>query len=126
AVQGFASALMQGTNLERPREISVALDIGRARWAGYEAGEASLRMRVGARGLELDKLSLAEFGGASIAARGTIVLGDRPGGRIVLDLDARNLSAVAAAVGKFVPDFADRLREAAPALAPAKLQSTLA
>ncbi|MGE4167428.1 MAG: AsmA family protein, partial [Xanthobacteraceae bacterium] len=125
AVQGFANSVTQGATFERPREVSVALDIGRATWAGYEAGEASLRMRLGAQGLELDKLSLADFGGASIAARGTIALGDRPGGRIVLDLDARNLSAVVAATGKFLPEFADRLREAAPSLVPAKLQSTL-
>jgi large subunit ribosomal protein L24 len=125
AVQSFASALMQGAPFERPREVSLALDIGRATMAGYEAKQASLRMHLGEKGLELDRLSVADFGGASIAARGTIALEDRPGGRVTLDLDARDLGAVTAALGKFAPDLADRLRESAPMLAPAKLQATL-
>lgn len=125
AVLGFAGAVTAGANFERPREVSLALEIGRATWAGYQAGQASLRLRVGALGLMLDRLSLADFGGASIAARGTIALDGRPGGRIVLDLDARDLSAVIAAAGKFAPGMAERLRDVAASLTPAKLQSTL-
>lgn len=125
AVQGFVSALMQGGSFERQREVSLALDIGRATMAGYEAKQASLRLHVGEKGLELDKLSVADFGGASIAARGTIALEGRPGGRVTLDLDARDLRAVTAALATFAPDLADRLRETAPMLAPARLQSTL-
>jgi large subunit ribosomal protein L24 len=125
AVQGFVAALMQGGSFERPREVSLALDIGRATMAGYEAKQASLRMRLGEQGLELDKLSIADFGGASLSARGTIALEGRPGGRVTLDLDARDLRAFTAALGTFAPDLADRLRETAPMLAPARLQSTL-
>ncbi|MGE0061484.1 MAG: AsmA family protein [Xanthobacteraceae bacterium] len=125
AVQGFVSALAQGGPFERPREVSLSLDIGRATMAGYEAKQASLQMHVGEKGLELDKLSVADFGGASIAARGTIALEGKPGGRVTLDLNARDLGAVTAAIGKFAPEVAGRLRESAPMLAPARLQSTL-
>jgi uncharacterized protein involved in outer membrane biogenesis len=125
AVSAFATAVLAGSKLERPREATLALDIGRASYAGIEAGKTTARLQYDGNGLKIEQLAIENFGGANIAARGQIALMPIPRGSLALDFDARDLAGVTAIVARYRPQLAERLRLLAPVLAPAKLQASL-
>lgn len=124
AVSAFAKALLGGSTLERPHEAVLALDIGRARYAGIETGKTSARLQYDANGLRIEQLSIENFGGATVRAQGQVAFSPAPRGSLVLDLDARDLSGINAIVARYRPALAERLVSLAPALAPAKLHAT--
>jgi len=126
AAIAFANAVRTGTNLERPGEMALAIDVARATIAGFTAREAHARLRLDAGGLQVDGLSVGDLGGAAFSARGHIQTAlPAPRGNMNLDLDARELAPVAALLGTVAPQAADRLRRDAERLAPAKLQVRL-
>lgn len=125
AVSAFGKALLAGSTAERPREVALSLDIGRASYAGIEAGKTNVKLQYDAKGLKIEQLSVDNFGGANLTANGQIALTPVPHGSVVLGFDARDLSGVNAILGRYMPQLADRLRVVAPALAPARLQATL-
>ena len=125
AVWGFANAMLAGSVVDRPSEVALAVDVGRATIGGYEARKISARTRLGGGQLDIAQLSVEDFGGAGISASGQIVLTPTPRGDIKLSLDARDVTALAALLGKSAPSIGDALQRAAPALAPAKLRATL-
>lgn len=122
----FANAALAGSAIERPREMALAIDIGRATIAGFEARKASARLRVDAGGLQIERLSVADLGGAAIAISGRIETSlPAPRGSLNLELDARDLAGVTALLAKFAPPAAAPLRRLAPGATPAKLRATL-
>jgi large subunit ribosomal protein L24 len=125
AVSAFGKALLAGSTAERPREVMLALDIGRASYAGIEAGKTNARLQYDANGLKIEQLAIENFGGANVAARGQIAFTPSPRGSVALDFDARDLAGVNTILARYMPQLADRLRVVAPVLAPAKLHATL-
>ncbi len=126
-VQALAKALLGGAALDWPREGALSLKIGRAVVAGVEAKQADVEMRVDAAGLAIERLAVADFGGAALAVKGRIdSKGQGPRGALSLDLDARALDGVTALIETFAPQVADRLRRAAPRLVPLTLRAALA
>jgi len=126
AIIGFAKSALAGTTIERPGEMVLALDLGRAGFAGYVAREAHARLRLDGNGLQIDRLSVADLGGATFAAYGRIETAmPSPRGNMHVDLDARELAPIAALLATVSPQAADRLRRDAERLAPAKLQARL-
>lgn len=125
AVSAFGKALLAGSTAERPREVTLALDVGRASYAGIEAGRTNARLQYDAEGLKIDQLAIENFGGANVAARGQIAFTPSPRGSVALDFDARDLSGVNTILARYMPQLADRVRVVAPVLAPAKLHATL-
>lgn len=126
AVLAFGNAALTGTSLERPREIALALEIGRASIGGYTARTTSAKLRYDGGGLQLDRLSVADLGGAAFSASGRVDMSlPAPRGNLSVDLDARELGGVTALVAAFAPQTAERLRREATRLAPAKLQAKL-
>lgn len=122
----FGNAVLAGTAFERPREISLALELGRARLAGMEARNATGRLRWDSRGLQVERLSVGDFGGAALLAQGNIDTStNSPRGNLTIDLDARSLGGLAALGAKFMPESADRMQRIAGRLADAKLQASL-
>ena len=73
AALGFGNALLAGSDIERPHDMTIAVDIGRATIAGIAARNASARLKVDADGLQIDRLSVADLGGAAFSASGRIV-----------------------------------------------------
>jgi large subunit ribosomal protein L24 len=123
----FLGAALAGTKLEMPGEMSLALDIGAATVAGMAAKGARAKVQIDGNVLELEKLSVADLDGASFDVTGRIASPTtQPRGNLKLELDARSLNGVMAALAKFAPQMADGLRPAVPLLAPAKLRATLA
>ncbi len=66
AALDFGKAILSGTKLERPHDMTIAADIGRATVAGLEARDVSARVKINADGLQIDRLSVADLGGGAI------------------------------------------------------------
>jgi large subunit ribosomal protein L24 len=125
-----ALALAQGvfgdTAFEWPREGALAVKIGLASFGGVEAKRADVNMRFDGSGLEIERLSIGDLGGAALAVKGEIDTSTSyPRGAITLDLNARALDGIATVVEKFAPRTADELRRKAARLVPAKLLASL-
>ena len=125
AAAAFAKALLAGSELERPSEAAIALDIGRGTYAGIEAGKTVARLQYDSTGLNIQQLAIDNLGGANLSMRGRIALAPAPHGNLSLDLDARDLTGVGALLSRYAPDEAARLVAAMPSLAPAKLQASI-
>jgi large subunit ribosomal protein L24 len=122
AALGFGKAMLNGSKLERPHDMNIAADIGRATIAGFTARDASVRLKVDGEGLQIDKLSVADLGGAAFSASGRIVTGKpSPQGTVRVDLDAPDLTPVMAVLGRFAPETVQALGQGVSAMSPAKL-----
>ena len=68
----LAKAMLGDTGFDWPREGALALKVGRALIAGVEAKQADVNLRIGADGIEIHRLAVADFGGAALAVKGRI------------------------------------------------------
>jgi len=118
----FGKALLAGSKLERPHAMSIAADIGRATVSGFTGRDASARLKIDGDGVEIDKLSVADLGGAAFSASGRIVTSGTPQGSVRIELDAPDVKPVLAVLARFAPDTAQVLERRAAAMAPAKLR----
>ncbi len=126
AALDFGKALLAGSALERPREMSIAVDIDRATLAGLEARDARARIKVDANGLQIDRLSAGDFAGGSFAASGRVDTGGRaPRGNLSVDFETKQTAAVAAMAGKFAPKSAEPVIGLLDQVRHAKLHATL-
>jgi large subunit ribosomal protein L24 len=126
AALAFGNVLIAGSAIERPHDMTIAIDIGRASIAGFIARDASARLKVDAGGLQIDKLSISDLGGAAFSASGRIVTAaPSPQGSMRVDLDAPDMTPVMALLARFAPQTAQTLRRGAAAMAPAKLHAQL-
>lgn len=121
----FSKALLAGTGIARPHDMTIAADIGRATIAGLDARDASVRLKLDAGGLQIDRLSVADLGGAAFSASGRIGTAPAPQGSIGLNLDARDMTPVTALLARFAPDAAAVLGRGAATMAPVKLHAQL-
>ena len=126
-VQDMFAGTLAGTALEWPREGTLALNVARSSVAGVAVQRADVNLRFDAKALDIERLAIADFGGASVAAKGSIDISARaPRGTVTLDLDVRALDGVTALLDKVAPDAAAELRRSAGRFVPAKLQGSLA
>ena len=63
---------MAGSKIERPHDMTIAADIGRATVAGLTARDVSARVKVDGQASQIDRLSVADLGGAAFSASGRI------------------------------------------------------
>jgi large subunit ribosomal protein L24 len=126
AAFGFGKALLAGVNVERPHDMTIAADIGHAAIAGLDARDVSARVQVGEGGLQVDRFSVADLGGAAVSARGRLATGSSPNGSVDVDLNARDMTPVTALLARFAPKAAEVLGRGAATMAPARLHARLA
>jgi large subunit ribosomal protein L24 len=107
---GFGASALSGLGLEPPREVALAIEIGRAKLAEVEARNVTARLALDAGGLAIERLSIADFGSASVEASGRIQTATSPTGNITIDLDARDMGGLVALAEKFSPPLAEPLR----------------
>jgi uncharacterized protein involved in outer membrane biogenesis len=120
------NALFASTVFERPGEIALALDIGRATYAGVEARQAHAVLTYDTAGLKIERLSVADIGGASIEASGRIDgIGEAARGSIALTLAAPRLDAAAALADKFLPQASGMLRKYGARVLPLRVNARL-
>ncbi|MBI1203839.1 MAG: AsmA family protein [Rhodopseudomonas sp.] len=126
AALGFGRALLAGSTVERPRDMTIAADIGRATVGGFVAHNASARLKIDAGGLQIDKLAVADLGGAAFSASGRIVTtAPSPQGSINVDLTAPDMAPVMALLSRFAPVTVKTLGQKAAEMAPARLHARL-
>jgi uncharacterized protein involved in outer membrane biogenesis len=126
AALDLGKALLAGSALDRPREISLAADFGRANFAGIEASDLRARLKADANGLQLDRLSIGDLAGGSFAASGRIeTSGHAPRGMLSLDFEAKQTAAIAATAGKFIPKAVSPVVSLLERVGHAKLHATL-
>jgi large subunit ribosomal protein L24 len=126
ALLAFAYAARDGAAFETPREITLGIDIDRATLAGVDIRNVSAWLRHDAKGLKIERFSIADLGGAAINASGQIeTKPSAPRGKIILALEAKDFAGVAALAAKFAPATAEPLRSLAADLLPTKLNAVL-
>ena len=124
-VIGFGESALSGLGLERPGEIALAMDIGRAKIAGFDARNIAARLKLDASGLAIERLSVGDLGDTSFVATGRIQTQSPPGGSITVNLDARDLNGIVALTEKFAPALAGPLRRLAARQKTATLQASV-
>ena len=126
AALGFGKALLAGSTVARPHDMTIAADIGRVTIGGLVARGASARVKVDAQGLQIDNLAIADLGGGSFAVKGRIDTGGRaPRGSLSLDFETRQMAAIAVLVTKFAPKQAGSFVDLLDRTSHAKLHGTL-
>jgi uncharacterized protein involved in outer membrane biogenesis len=119
-------AALAGTSLALPGESVLAIDVGRATIAGLEAKDATVKLRLDAGGLVLERVAVSDFGGATFSLSGRIESPFAgPHGAVTLDADARSLDGALALLARFAPEAAETARGAAARLVPLKTHATL-
>ncbi len=122
----FGKALLAGSAVERPHDMSVAADIGRATFAGIEARDVHARVKIDAGGLQLDQLSLGDVAGSSFAASGRLATaGHAPRGTLTMDFETKRPAAIAGVARKFVPTSAEQFLSLFDRFARGKLHAVL-
>ena len=125
-VHALAKAILGDTQFDRPREGALSLKIDRASVAGIEAKGADISMRLDANGLGIERLTIADFGGAMLAVKGRIdTRSQSPRGALTVDLEARALDGIIALVDKFSPPAAEQLRRSAQQVTPVRLRASV-
>ncbi len=125
-IHALGKAMFEDASFDWPREGNLSLKIGRAMIAGVDAKQVDVDMRMDARGVEVDRFGIADFGGASLAVKGRInTEAQSPHGTISLDLNARSLDGITTAIAPFAPQVAEELRRTAPQLSPMTLRGSL-
>ncbi|MBN8965007.1 MAG: AsmA family protein, partial [Rhizobiales bacterium] len=109
----LGGAALSGLGLERPGEMALALEVGKARLAGLDARNITARLKLDDNGLSIDRLSIQDLGDMSFVATGRIRTQASPGGNITLYLDARDLKGLVALADLAAPTLAEPLRRVA-------------
>jgi len=121
-----AAAVSASTSFERPKEIALALDIGRTTYAGVEATKTHAVLAFDGAGLKIERLSIADIGGAAVEASGRIDNLQSAGrGSIALSLIAGRIEGFAALATKLMPQAAEPLRKYESRLGPLNINAKL-
>jgi large subunit ribosomal protein L24 len=122
----LGSALFASTTFERPEEVALALDVGRASYAGIEARKAQAALTYDHSGLKIERLSIADIGGASLDASGRLEnAADAWRGSVALSVAAPRLDGITTLAERFLPQTSDALRKYGPRIAPLKINAKL-
>ena len=113
------------SDLVRTEDVSLALTLGRMRFAGLEANKADIALTLNSGALAIDRFSIGDVGGAALDAKGRIDLRNEPRGGLSFDLSLKDAAALRSLAERFAPAWSDALERTAVASIPAKLQGKL-
>ena len=123
---GFARAAFDGAAFDRPGEVTLNVDVGRATIAGVEAKRVSGAFKLDPAGLSFDRVQIGDLAGAAFNLNGRLEGPlSAPKGSVAFDVDARSLDGTAAVLAKFLPHAAEPLRRAGATITPLKARVTL-
>ena len=126
ALIAFTKAAASDGAFEVPREIALALEIGKATFAGVDARAVNARLKLNAGVLHIDRLSIGDLSGAALDISGRIdELSSQPRGQLTLDVNASTLAGLAGIAGRYAPDIPNSFAPFADRLAPAKMHGVL-
>ena len=123
----FAGTAKSLSDADRPDDVSLALALGRLRFAGVEAGKTDVKLALNADGLNVERFSIGEFGGLSVDGQGRIDLkAQAPRGGLSFNIGMREPSAFITLANRLTSGLTPSLEKAIAATAPAKLSGTVA
>lgn len=126
AMVSLARAVMQDRKFEWPEEISLALDMDRARVAGLDVRRAHITAVLASDGLQIERLAVGDLGGMEVEAHGAIeAVFSAPRGRLMARLKAEDLSGLAPLVANFAPQWVELARQAQRRVGSADLNARL-
>jgi large subunit ribosomal protein L24 len=117
-----------GTSLPdvtRLQDVSLALTLGRLRFAGLEAGKTDIAINANATGIAIERFSIGDLGGAALDAKGRVDLDREIKGGVSFDLSLRDEAVLRALAERLAPAWSETLRRMAPSALPAKLTGRL-
>ncbi len=119
-------ALFASTPFQRPGEVEIAFDVGHFAYAGYEARNTNASLTYTPSGLNIERLSIGDIGGATIEGKGRIdSLSEAPRGSVTMTLSGSRLDGVIAVADKFLPKTADTLRKYGARITPLRVETKL-
>ncbi len=119
-------ALFASTPFQRPSEVEIAFDVGHVAYAGYEARSTNASLTYTPSGLNIERLSIGDIGGATIEGKGRIdSLSEAPRGSVTMTLSGSRLDGVIAVADKFLPKTADTLRKYGARITPLRVETKL-
>ena len=122
----LAQAATTSATFERPKEVALALDVGRTTYAGVEATKTHAILDYNGTALKIERLSIADVGGAAVEASGRIDNLQAAGrGSLSLSLIAGRLDGFATVAGRLMPQAAEALRKYESRLGPLKVAAKL-
>ena len=122
----LAQAATTSATFERPKEVALALDIGRTTYAGVEATKTHAVLDFDGTALKIERLSIADVGGAAVEASGRIDNLQAAGrGSLSLALIAGRLDGLATVAARLMPQAAEPLRKYESRLGPLKVTAKL-
>jgi uncharacterized protein involved in outer membrane biogenesis len=122
----LAQAATTSATFERPKEVALALDVGRTTYAGVEATKTHAVLDYDGTALKIERLSIADVGGAAVEASGRIDNLQAAGrGSLSLALIAGRLDGFATVAGRLMPQAAEPLRKYESRLGPLKITAKL-
>lgn len=125
-VLGFARAAFDGSAFERPRDIGLTVDIGRATLAGVDIKGVSGTFKLDPAGITFDRVRIADLADAAFNLNGRMEGAlEAPRGTVTFDVDARGLDGTVAVLSKYWPEGVEPLRHAASRAVPLKAHATL-
>jgi large subunit ribosomal protein L24 len=125
-VFAFARAALDGSAIERPREVALTVDIGRANVGGVDVKGVSGTFKLDPAGVTFDKVRIADLAEAAFSLNGRMEGAlDAPRGTVTFDVDARGLDGTIALLAKYLPEAAEPMRHAASRIVPLKARATI-
>jgi uncharacterized protein involved in outer membrane biogenesis len=122
----LTQAATTSATFERPKEMKLALDVGRTTYAGVEAIKTHAVLDYDGTALKIERLSIADIGGAAVEASGRIDNLQAAGrGSLALSLIAGRIDGLAAVAARLMPQAAEPLRKYESRLGPLKLTAKL-
>jgi uncharacterized protein involved in outer membrane biogenesis len=126
-MMAFGRAVLEGTAIDWPREVSVAVDVARATVAGIGVKGVSGTFKLDPAGVTFDRVRIADLADAAFSLNGRMEGAlDAPRGTVTFDVDARGLDGTVAVLAKFLPQVAEPVRQVAGRIMPLKARATLA
>lgn len=126
AAIAFAGNAFAGASFERPGDIALALDFGKASYAGMEARRTRAKLKFDADGLLIEEFSIADVNGAAVTASGRIDTSSRaPRGSIAMTVDAQRLDGALRIADRFAPQAARAVQGLAGKTAATRLSAKL-
>ncbi len=118
---------LAGTGLGWPRDVTLALSIGKASYAGITASELETKMKLAASGLTVERFAIGNVAGARIAGKGSIDTSSAaPRGTVSVTLQAAHAEGlIALAARHLAPHAAEEMRRQAGRLESADLRARL-
>ncbi len=122
----LAQAATTSATFERPKEMTLALDVGRTTYAGVEATKTHAMLDYDGTALKIERLSIADVGGAAVEASGHIDNLQAAGrGSLSLSLIAGRIDGLATVAARLMPQAAEPLRKYESRLGPLKVTAKL-